>query len=108
MEKDEETWAKQRARIEREITTHRPGDVEFSATTNTEANQQWIAQELASNHEQEINFTAEIDTSVYEIDFDKVNTVEDIKELLKVMNFRFTAMTGELEDCIHLLKKSKF
>jgi len=108
MEKDDETWTEQKARIEREITTHQEGDVEFAATNNTEENQQWIAQELASNHEQEINFTAEIDTSVYEIDFDKVNTVEDIKTLFKGIDFRFTAIVPEFESMKHLLKKSKF
>jgi hypothetical protein len=41
----------------------------------------------------------------YQIDFDKVNTLEDIKSLIKGLNITFTKDLQNFEDIKHLVKK---
>jgi uncharacterized protein YdeI (YjbR/CyaY-like superfamily) len=41
----------------------------------------------------------------YQIEFDKVNTIEDVKLILKAIDIRFTEQYGNLKDITHLIKK---
>ncbi len=41
----------------------------------------------------------------YQIDFDKINTIEDIKTLFKGLNITFTKDLQNFEDIKHLVKK---
>jgi hypothetical protein len=42
----------------------------------------------------------------YQIDFDKINTIEDIKVLFKGLNITFTKGLQNFEDIKHLVKKA--
>jgi len=40
----------------------------------------------------------------YEIDYDKIESIEDVKKILKLLNFSFTKAIIELEGLEHLTK----
>lgn len=67
---------------------------------------EWIANELAeSDKDGNALKVNQLDFTTWEIDFDNVNDVEDIKTILKAISFRFTNSHPGFEEFIHLLKK---
>ena len=73
-----------------------------------EEDKKWIEQELEQGSPLEEIF--EIDekfAAEYELDFDKMNTVEDIKVILKAINFKFSRIHPGFAEFEHLMKESK-
>lgn len=71
--------------------------------TQENKDKQWIEKELAESTTEQV--LKPLDFTTWEIDFDNVKDVEDIKTILKAISFRFTNSHPGFEEFIHLLKK---
>jgi len=73
---------------------------------NMEEGLQWIAREVPLQEvELKSVFVGDAPT-LWEIDFDKVKTVQDINTLLQAITVRFTSHHNDFDNFKHLLKRS--
>ena len=76
-------------------------------TQQEKDDKKWIETELEQGSDNVGHLKPEsLDFTTWELDFDKIQNVEDIKTILKAISFRFTSSHPGFDEFIHLLKKS--